>query len=114
MLRDLGYLADILNASKLILEFVDGMSFDEFHHDEKTKAAVLREFEIVGEAATRVSTPFVVDHPELPWREMVSMRNRVIHGYDDIDFEIVWQAISTSIPELISLIEPLVPPEEEQ
>lgn len=113
MERDLGYLADVLKASRQIRKFVGEKTFEEFSQDNLTQSAVLHQFAIVGEAAGRVSTPFVIDHPELPWRQMVGMRNRVIHGYDDIDLEVVWEAICVSIPALIALIEPLLPPEED-
>ena len=92
---------------------MEDATYDTFAEDEKTQAAVIREFEIVGEAAGRVSTAFVVSHPELPWRQMVSMRNRMIHGYDDIDLEIVWRALRLSLPNLIDLIAPLIPREDE-
>ena len=113
MERDLGYLADILDAARLIGDFAEGISHEEFLHDEKTQSAVIHQFEIIGEAASRVSTPFVVDHRELPWREMVGMRNRLIHAYREVDLGILWKAIHASIPELIALIEPQLPPEED-
>ena len=112
MQHDLAYLADILQAADLVRSFVEGITYEEFAGDVKTQAAVIREFEIIGEAAGRVSTLFAVDHPELPWRQMVSMRNRLIHGYDDIDLEVVWEAARTNIPKLIELITPLVAEEE--
>lgn len=113
MERDLAYLLDILNASWLIVRFVEGMTYNAFAEDEKTLAAVIREFEIIGEAAGRVSAPFVADHPELPWRKMISMRNRMTHGYDDIDLEVVWLASCHSIPALIKLVEPFLGNDEE-
>lgn len=113
MERDLGYLADVLKASRQIREFVGEKTFEEFSQDILTQSAVLHQFAIVGEAAGRVSTPFVVEHSELPWRKMVGMRNRLIHAYRDVDLEVVWEAISVSIPALISLIEPLLPAEED-
>ena len=113
MQHDLAYLADILQAATLVLQFVQPMTYEEFAGDVKTQAAVIREFEIMGEAAGRVSTLFAVDHPDLPWRQMVSVRNRLIHGYDDTDLEVVWEAARTNIPKLIELIAPLVKDEEE-
>jgi len=113
MQRDLAYLADILEAATLALQFVEGMTYEAFTKDAKSQAAVIREFEVIGEAAGRVSTQFVVSHPELPWREMISMRNRMIHGYDDIDLQVVWDALHVDISKLISVVAPLVPPEEE-
>lgn len=114
MWRDDALLLDILHAARLIRDFTGDVDEERFMRDELIQSAVIRQFEIIGEAANLVSTQFVLDHPEIPWPKMVSMRNRLIHGYAKVRLEIVWKAISTSIPELISLIEPLVPPEEEQ
>lgn len=105
--RDPAHLIDIVNAARLALAFVEGMTYEAFAEDEKTQAAVIRQFEIIGEAAGRVSAEFAEAHPKLPWREMVSMRNRLIHGYDDIDLEVLWEALCTNIPELVGLVEPL-------
>ena len=111
MQRDLSCLADILNAANMALNFVEDMSYSLFIDDAKTQAAVIREFEIIGEAAGRVSEDFVSAHPDVPWRQMVSMRNRLIHGYDDIDLEIVWRALHVDIPSLVDVVTPLVPQE---
>lgn len=113
MRRDLAFIEDILHAARLAMGFVEGMTYDAFVVDEKTQAAVIREIEIIGEAAGRVSTAFAVSHRELPWREMVSMRNRMIHGYEDISLRIVWEAVRVNIPALIELVAPLVGSEEE-
>lgn len=113
MERDLGYLADILKAARKIERFAAGMSFEQFSGDDVIQSAIMYQFEIVGEAARRVSTAFVVDHPELPWSKMVSMRNRLIHAYDDVDLHVLWNAVCISIPQLIRLVEPLIPPEED-
>lgn len=112
MQHDLAYLSDILDAAKLAVEFAEGMTYEQFQGNNMAQAAVIR-FEMIGEAAGRVSTLFAVSHPELPWRKMIAMRNRLIHGYDDIDLEVVWAAANDDLPKLIELIAPLVPKEEE-
>lgn len=77
------------------------------------QSAVIRQIEVIGEAASLISTEFCVDHPEIPWRKMVDMRNRLIHGYSRVRLDLVWQAVRDDIPSLIALIEPLTPLEED-
>lgn len=84
---------------------------EEFDADLQCHFAAVRAVEIIGEAATRVSQETRQDYPQLPWRQMISMRNRLIHGYDDLDLEVVWDTIRNDIPPLIALLEPLVPTE---
>ena len=69
----------------------------------------MRAIEIIGEAARNISDQGHRDHPEIPWRDIIAMRNRMIHGYSDIDLAVVYDTVMNSIPELIALIEPLVP-----
>ena len=70
--------------------------------------SVTRRLEIIGEAAGRVSPEFCAGNPEIPWGSMTGMRNRMIHGYDDIDMGVVWNTSQESVPNLLALIEPLV------
>lgn len=109
MQRDVESLLDILQASRYAQSFVAGKSRDEFIDDAQCHFAVVRAVEIIGEAANRISDEFQESHPELPWRDMVNMRNRLIHVYDDIDLALVWKTVSDDLPPLIRLIEPLVP-----
>ena len=71
-----------------------------------------RLFEIIGEAARRVSQVYKEYHEEIPWPKMISMRNRISHEYDKVDHEILWDIVHVEVPQLIALLEPLVPPEE--
>ena len=73
--------------------------------------SVIRRFEIIGEAAGRVSQRFRDENPNVPWSEMRGMRNRVIHRYDDVDMELVWETVEQDIPRLIVQLEGLVPEE---
>jgi uncharacterized protein with HEPN domain len=113
MSRDVEWLLDILEASKRAVMFVTGKTEEEFHEDIECQYAVTRTIEIIGEAARRISDHTRNLHPELPWRDMISMRNRLIHEYDDVDLALVWETVSDDLPHLISLIEPLVPPEQQ-
>jgi len=67
--------------------------------------------EIIGEAAGRVSGATTTKFPNLPWKKMVSMRNIMIHEYEDVDLDIVWDTVQNDLPPLISLLEPLIPKE---
>ncbi len=95
-----------------LFEFTSGMTFEDFQQDRQCRYAVIRAIEIVGEAAARVSEPFREQHPEAPRRQIIGMRNRLIHGYDDIALSIVWEVIEKRLPELIQGLEPLVPCQE--
>ena len=94
------YLEDILTSIERIEEYVRGLSRQDFGMDQKTIDAVVRNLEIIGEAARNVPIEFTEKYPELPWSEMVSMRNKVIHEYSGIDVDILWQTIQEDLPEL--------------
>jgi uncharacterized protein with HEPN domain len=84
--------------------FAAGMSKDEFMCDRRTQSAVAMCLVIIGEAAGNLmdcQTEFVETHPEIPWRNMRGMRNRMAHGYFQIDFEVVWDTVQTALPDLI-------------
>jgi uncharacterized protein with HEPN domain len=112
MQRDIVTLLDILQAARLILQFTAGMHREDFIEDEKTNAAVIREVEIIGEATKRLSADFREAHSAIPWREMAGMRDVLIHAYDSVDLDELWFVVEVSIPELIALIEPLIPKED--
>jgi uncharacterized protein with HEPN domain len=109
MRRDVESLLDILQASRYAQSFVGEKGKEEFVADIQCHFAVVRAIEIIGEAANRISDEFQELHPELPWRDMVSMRNRLIHVYDDVDLALVWKTVRDDLTTLIKLIEPLVP-----
>lgn len=73
--------------------------------DRKLKHALVRLLEIIGEAANGMSSSIKEEHPDIPWKEMIGMRNRLIHGYFDVDIDTVWQTVSKDIPPLKSLLE---------
>jgi uncharacterized protein with HEPN domain len=98
-------LEDILEATIKILSYTREMDFDDFLKDEKTIDAVVRNFEIIGEAANRVPEDFKSDHPEIEWRRIIGFRNRIIHEYFGIDYKLVWKIRNENISELKDFIE---------
>ena len=97
------YLKHIVLAIDRIHRYVEDMTEMTFLHDEKTQDAVIRNFEILGEAANNIErfhTAFAAAHADVPWALMYTMRNRVAHGYFKVDFELVWKTIYSDLPQL--------------
>ena len=110
MRRDDGaYLLDMLVATRDAVNFVDGLSYDEYLGDRRHQLAILKAVEIVGEAASRVSTETRELHPDIPWREIVGMRNRLVHAYFDVDLRLVWDTVHGDLPSLLAQLELLAP-----
>jgi uncharacterized protein with HEPN domain len=113
MWRDEAYLLDILNAARKVTQYTASATEEDFLQNELLQDATLRQLEIVGEAARRVSQETKNIHPEIPWPEMIGLRNRLIHEYSRVNLQRVWDTIQNDIPRLITLIIPLVPPPDE-
>jgi uncharacterized protein with HEPN domain len=111
MSRDDTYLVDILESAKIAMDYVLGKSWDDFYNDIQCQDAVVRRIEIIGEAARRVSQQTREKYPQIPWREMTSMRNLVIHEYDVVDINQVWDTVQNKIPPLVQELAKIVPPE---
>jgi uncharacterized protein with HEPN domain len=92
---------DILNASKKILRYTEGMDFDDFLKNELVRDAVLRNIEIIGEAAKKLSTSHKQAYPDIEWRKIAGMRDIVAHEYFGVSDEIVWNVVTEKIPELL-------------
>ncbi len=112
MPRDESILLDVARAAQLILEFKQGLNKVAFLQDIKTQSAILHQLMIMGEAVKRLSTEFRADHPEIPWSLIAGMRDKLIHGYDIVDLDRVWKTTQKDVPELLTLIEPLLPKQE--
>ena len=110
-LRIADYLEHILEAIERIHRYVEDMSEVNFLDDEKTQDAVVRNFEIIGEAAHNIEqyhSTYAEAHDNIPWSLMYTMRNRVAHGYFKVDYELVWQTIHNDLPELHHQIRELI------
>ena len=98
----------MLQSARLACSYVEGMSRADFPADTRTQQAVVMNMIIIGEAAARLlleHTEFTQAHADIPWRGMKSMRNRIAHGYFEVDFRIVWDTVQTSLPDLIARLE---------
>ena len=96
------YIQDINDSIESIQSFVGDITFEQFKNDDKTSSAVVRKFEIIGEAAKKVPDDIRKKFPDIPWKEMAGMRDRLIHSYFDTDYKLVW----TTIKERITQIKP--------
>lgn len=96
------YVEDIKQACREILIFTSEIpNAEEFGKDRRTFLAVVRSLEVIGEAARQMPRGFKSAHPEIPWREVASLRNVIAHEYFGLDHEIIWDVIKTQIPDLI-------------
>lgn len=98
------YLKDIFEAMVAIQSFVEGMDFDLFVENDKTTFAVVRKLEIIGEAAKNVPKTIQQKYPQVPWRDMAGMRDRIIHAYFAVDYIVVWDTLKVDIPQLQPII----------
>ena len=105
---------DMLAAAKDIQDFTKGITHDDFWHSRIIQSAVLRELQVMGEAARMLSSETKDMYAEIPWEKIAGMRNRVIHEYFAIDLDITWDTISESIPEIIEQLEDIAPDDEER
>jgi uncharacterized protein with HEPN domain len=94
-------LSDILHAAEDIRDFTLGMSREIFISDEKTRSAVLFKFAVMGEATKLLPDAVRAHHPDIPWRSIAGLRDKVIHGYIGVDYELLWETITKKIPLVI-------------
>jgi len=102
-------LLDIKSSIHKILEYTASMTFESYETDSRTKDAVERNFEIIGEAASRIPVDFKTLHPQIEWRILKDFRNFIIHEYFGINVQIVWDTIQYRLPDLLEEIASIIP-----
>ncbi len=111
--RDAAALWDMVQAIKKIQGFTIGLSAIDYLGNELLQSAVERKLEILGEAARRISAEFQAQQQEIDWRNAIGLRNIIAHRYDQVQQETIWQIVQTVLPDLLALLESLLPPVEE-
>lgn len=105
---DLIRLRHMLDAAKEAIALAAGKSRNEIETERMLNLSLVRLIEIVGEAADHVSAEFRLNHSRIPWKEIIGMRHRLIHGYDNIDYDLLYQTIQEDLPALVALLEEIV------
>lgn len=112
MNRDQAYLLDIAATCQTVIELLQGMNQSSFLEDKRTHLAVLYEIAIIGEIVKRLSPEFRQNYPEIPWKQMAGMRDKLVHDYNKVDLNLTWEVTQSSIPELLKFVLPLLPQKE--
>lgn len=100
----------IIDAAEKVLPWTRGKSFADFAADEQLQAAVLYEIQIVGEAASRLSSEFRGAHADVPWPRMIALRNIIAHAYMHVDTQIIWRVMTERLPQLVAVMHEILPP----
>lgn len=104
----LDYLQDMLENAKRAIQFAAGMNYETFAKDDKTIYAVIRAVEIIGEAAVNIPEDVRSKYPDIPWRDIKGMRNKLVHQYFGVNMEVVWQTIHEDLPMIIGVLEKII------
>lgn len=102
------YLHDMLENAEKALSFVQGMDYDGFCTDDKAVYAVIRAFEIIGEAARQIPESVRQSHPEIQWREIAAMRNKLTHEYFGVNTKVIWRTVHEDLPVIIPLLKKIL------
>jgi uncharacterized protein with HEPN domain len=111
MWRDDARLMDILLTCREAEGYVRGLTREQFRQDTRTQRALCMTLEIIGEAARAVSQECQAANPEIPWRGIIGLRNRIIHEYFRLDLDMIWEIAHKDVPALMALVAPLIPPD---
>ena len=102
------YIQHMVDNSNKAISFVKDISREDFDRDEKLRLALTHLLQVIGEAARRVSPEFRDKNPQIPWKEIVGMRSKVVHDYLNVDEDIVWQTIKNDLPPLVLELEKIL------
>jgi uncharacterized protein with HEPN domain len=109
---DLLYLGQMLDMARKAATKVQDIGREEYDADENLRLALAHLVQTIGEAARRVSTETSLEYPDIPWREIIGMRHKIVHDYMQVDEDIVWEVATQDLPPLIATLEKIVPPYE--
>ena len=98
--RDTDFIGDIKEAMEMSALYTKGLTFHKFLEDRKTQDAVVRNLEVMGEAAKNISSAFKAKYPDVPWKTLAGLRDKLIHFYFGIDYKIVWSVVKKELPKL--------------
>lgn len=101
MRRDALYMHDIIEACQDIAEFLQGVDIEQFRSSKLIRSAVIQKLMVIGEAASRISVECKTSYPAVPWTDISAFRNRIVHGYFQVDWDIVWIAATEEASELV-------------
>lgn len=106
--RDKGRLESMAEAAAFVLQFTEGIEYDTFAGDKLRYFAILKNVEIFGEAAYMLTPVFKLNHPEIPWDQIVGMRHVLVHDYSTVMPELLWHTATAEIPELLPILNCLI------
>ena len=106
--EDITRMRHMLDAGRKAIEFTRGCERADLDKDEKLALSIVRLLEILGEAANNVSDEWQQQYPEIPWRQIGGTRNRLIHGYFDVDLDVVWKIVSKDLPTLVAQLDSIL------
>jgi len=100
----------MLDAAQEACEFLGDTSFADFKRNRLLINGLVRSIEVIGEAASQVSSEFRASHGKIPWRDIISMRNRLVHAYFDVDYSVVWRTVKDDLPQFIKQLKEILKP----
>ncbi len=108
-MRDSIIVEKLIGYSKKLLQYCEGLTYEQFSSDTKTVEACVFNLSQMGELANRVDEDFAQAHSEVPWRLLYGLRNRIVHDYEGVNLQLIWEIISGDIPELLTVLQQIQP-----